>query len=298
MPNIRKFVVNRENFCYNKRKRAGGAGIPKQKAGVRMRIETERGSFSFHCLRAGQFIGGRGWTHPPALPGRYEAIYMLKGELSLQEGLSAYILSAGDLLILSADLPRFGMLPSGKKLSFYWMEFETDAPEMLDLKISCKAPAEGGRLTGLFQSLILISGREEYPAGAAEYAALSLLSEIAAAQKAAATDAPKIVQEIAAWVRANIKTPVTAASVGRQFGYNADYLTSLFKDYFGIGLKEYINACKLRAAEEYLKTTDCPVKEIAALLGFRDANQFIKYFIYHRNISPTHYRTAYFEQKM
>ena len=114
-----------------------------------MRIETERGAFSFRCLMAGQFVGGKGWTHPRSSPGHYEVIYMLEGELSLQEGLSAYILSPGDTLVLSADLPRFGMLPSGKKLSFYWMEFETDAPEMLGVRASCKARCETRELAAL-----------------------------------------------------------------------------------------------------------------------------------------------------
>ena len=49
-----------------------------------MRIETERGAFSFRCLMAGQFVGGKGWTHPRSSPGHYEVIYMLEGWLSLQ----------------------------------------------------------------------------------------------------------------------------------------------------------------------------------------------------------------------
>ena len=285
-----KNLVNRKCFWYNKRKATKGV--------VWMRIETERGAFSFRCLMAGQFVGGKGWTHPRSSPGHYEVIYMLEGELSLQEGLSAYILSPGDTLVLSADLPRFGMLPSGKKLSFYWMEFETDAPEMLGVRASCKARCETRELAALFKQLLLIRDREEYPAGADDYAAMLLLCEVAAVQRAAATDAPKVVQEIAAWVRRNIKNPITAADVGREFGYNPDYLTALFKENFGMGLKEYINAHKLRKAEEYLKGTDCPVKEIAAMLGFASANQFIKYFTYHEGVSPSRYRTAYFHQKM
>lgn len=263
-----------------------------------MRIETERGNFSFRCLMAGQFVGGKGWTHPSNQPGHYEVIYMLEGELSIQEGLSAYILSPGDLLVLSSDLPRFGMLPSGKKLSFYWMEFETDSTDILGIQVSCKVGSESRQLPHLFQQLLLIRDREEYPAGSVDYAALLLLSEIAADQAAAATSAPKIVQEIAAWVRRNIKNPITAADVGKEFGYNPDYLTALFKENFGIGLKEYINLHKLRKAKEYLKATDCPVKEIAAMLGFGSANQFIKYFTYHEGVSPSRYRSAYFHQKM
>ena len=34
------------------------------------------------------------------------------------------------------------------------------------------------------------------------------------------------------------------------------------------------------------------------MLGFASANQFIKYFSYHRGISPQRYRQRYYNQKM
>ena len=108
-----------------------------------MRIETERGAFSFRCLMAGQFVGGKGWTHPRSSPGHYEVIYMLEGELSLQEGLSAYNSSPPATRWCSRPTCQgSGCSPAAKKLSFYWMEFETDAPEMLGVRASCKARCE------------------------------------------------------------------------------------------------------------------------------------------------------------
>ncbi len=263
-----------------------------------MKIETQHGNFSFHCLAAGQFVGKEGWIHPHGGPGTYEIIYMLQGQLSMQEGLAPYIAMPGEVLTLSADLPRFGMTPSNKKLSFYWADIEIDDPDVLGLQVSCKVKTENGLLETLFKQLLMFKGRDDYPEEAADYAAMLLLSETAMVQKNAAVRCPKVLRDITEWIRANICSPITATEVGSRFSYNPDYLTALFKEYFGIGLKEYINTQKLKKAEEYLKATDCPVKEIAAILGFDSANKFIKYFTYHKGTSPARYRQGYYNQKM
>ena len=263
-----------------------------------MKIETQRGSFTFRCLSAGQFVGKEGWVHPHGKAGTFEIIYMLQGELSMQEGLSPYKAGPGEVLVLSADLPRFGMTPSDKKISFYWADFETSDPDALGLQVSCKIKTENGTLETLFRQLLMFKGRGDYPEEAADYAAMLLLSETAMVQKNAALRCPKVLRDITEWIRLNICSPITAAEVGSRFNYNPDYLTALFKEYFGIGLKEYINEQKLKKAEEYLRTTDCPIKEIAAMLGFSSANKFIKYFSYHKGVSPARYRQGYYNQKM
>lgn len=261
-----------------------------------MDIKTTGSGFSFHCLSAGYFVGKAGWIYPRDRVGSFKLIYMLHGELNIQEGLSPYHLEPGDLLLLSSALPRFGMTPTEKKVSFYWTEFELTDPDALGLQVSCKVRTENKLISNLFGHLLLM--KENYPEEAVDFAALLLLSETAAVQRNAAVRSPRILQDITEWIRKKINTPITAAEVGEHFSYNPDYLTSLFKEYFGYGLKEYINDLKLKKAEEYLKTTDCPIKEIAAMLGFASANQFIKYFSYHRGISPARYRQRYYNQKM
>lgn len=263
-----------------------------------MKIETEKGSISFRCLAAGQLAQKAGWVHPHGGSGIFEIIYMLQGQLTIQEGLSPYKVEPGEVLVLSSDLPRFGMNPIDEKISFYWADFELSDPEALGLLVSCKVKAENKKLETLFRQLLQFKELDEYPDETADLAALLLLSETAVLQKSAAVQCPKLLQEITQWIRENICEPITATEVGSHFNYNPDYLTALFKEYFEIGLKEYINLQKIRKAQEYLRTTDCPVKEIAAMLGFSSANKFIKYFTYHEGQSPAKYRAWYFGQKM
>ena len=107
-----------------------------------MDIKTGNGTFSFRCLSAGYFVGKAGWVYPRDHAGSFKLIYMLHGELNIQEGLSPFHLQPGDLLLLSSALPRFGMAPTDKKVSFYWTEFELSDPDALGLQVSCKVSTE------------------------------------------------------------------------------------------------------------------------------------------------------------
>ena len=51
-------------------------------------------------------------------------------------------------------------------------------------------------------------------------------------------------------------------------------------------------------AKDLLLTTDLSVKEIAAQMEFAEENLFIKYFIYHEEISPVKFRNKYFNTHM
>lgn len=262
-----------------------------------MLITTDQGSFSFHCLSSGQFVGKEGWIHPRRRLDSYEILYMVQGQAMIQEELTPFALEPGDVLVLSPDLLHFGFAPSDKKVSFYWMHFTVDKPELLGLIPSCKVHSDNGMLSELFKQLQRLRNDKDYPAQAADLAALLAVTETAVLQRSAAVRHKKILRDITEWVRINICSPITAAQVGENFGYNSDYLTALFKENFGVGLKEYINEQKMKRAEEYLLTTDAPIKEIAAMLGFHDANSFIKYFTYHQKISPAKFRNQYYSSR-
>lgn len=259
-----------------------------------MLITTDQGSFTFHCLSSGQFVGKEGWIHPRRQLDAYEILYMVQGDVQIQEGLTPYHLEKGDVLVLSPEMIHFGLTPSDKKVSFFWMHFTTDKPDLLGLTSSCQVRAENEMLPTLFRQLLHLCNDKDYPAEAVDMAAMLVVTETAVLQRTAAVRHKKILRDITEWIRVNVCSPITAAQVGSTFGYNSDYLTALFKENFGIGLKEYINEQKMKRAEEILLTTDAPIKEISSMLGFGDPNRFIKYFTYHQGISPAKYRNQYY----
>ncbi len=86
---------------------------------------------------------------------------------------------------------------------------------------------------------------------------------------------------------------VTVAEVAAYYGYNARYLTTLFKEVTGTSIKDYIISIKIEQAKALLASTDNPVSKIGYSLGFQDNHNFSKYFKKATGFTPSGYRTEF-----
>lgn len=71
-----------------------------------------------------------------------------------------------------------------------------------------------------------------------------------------------------------------------------DHLIRIFKQATGETPANYITRRKLERAEVLLATTEMPVKNIAAELGYDDTSYFIRVFRKHSNMTPQEYRNT------
>ncbi len=70
------------------------------------------------------------------------------------------------------------------------------------------------------------------------------------------------------------------------------YFSRLFKRQTGSSPKQYLLKIRMERARELLVTTDHPVKEIAATVGYHDALYFSRLFYQTEGVSPSKYRAA------
>jgi two-component system response regulator YesN len=70
------------------------------------------------------------------------------------------------------------------------------------------------------------------------------------------------------------------------------YLSSLFKQIFGIPFQDWLVTARLERAKILLLTTSAKVYEIAAQVGFEDPNHFIASFRKHFSQTPNRFRDA------
>ena len=77
------------------------------------------------------------------------------------------------------------------------------------------------------------------------------------------------------------------------FGYNSDYVGKIYKKDFGLSIKMQLANLKIGYAENLLLTTNKTIKQIAAELNYNEENTFIKFFIYHKKMSPSQYRRRF-----
>lgn len=82
---------------------------------------------------------------------------------------------------------------------------------------------------------------------------------------------------------------LSLTSVAHSLGYAPNYLSSLFKNLFGVPFQEYVLSHRLEKAKLLLLTTSLKNYEIAERVGFEDVNYFNTRFKLKYGVSPKQY---------
>ena len=69
---------------------------------------------------------------------------------------------------------------------------------------------------------------------------------------------------------------------------NAAYLSRAFKDGTGTNLLEFIQRTRIAAAKKLLQ--EYAVKEVSTMVGFADAQSFVRTFRKYESVSPAEYK--------
>lgn len=77
--------------------------------------------------------------------------------------------------------------------------------------------------------------------------------------------------------------------IAEELGYDAKYLSSVFKKKKGIGYSEYLRDLRIKRAVFLMENGVVSVKNVALLSGFHDAQYFSKVFVKLMGISPSEY---------
>ena len=88
----------------------------------------------------------------------------------------------------------------------------------------------------------------------------------------------------------NFTQPVSRSGLAERFGLNGNYLSTLFRQMSGNGLREYIEERRFGLARRMLRTTELPIKAVAQHCGFSSEVYFIRRFRELYGRSPGRYR--------
>ena len=87
--------------------------------------------------------------------------------------------------------------------------------------------------------------------------------------------------------------PMDFRERAEEMGMTPAHLRRLFRLFAGCSPIAYVNRARMRKAALALRTTDKPIKQIAADTGFNDIYYFTKLFSKHHDLPPGRYRRAF-----
>ncbi len=241
---------------------------------------------------AGKFTSRGDWIHPSITVPTTEIIIVTDGNFKLHEEEAVFSLSPGEVLFLSPNKNHGGEKYVSEKVSFYWIHLSGINVENDFSGAKHFSLRDPHHISILCRQILHYSSTSETPEITNHL--LSVLLHELSIQSRPDDSENALVTRMLEWIRINSDRKVTPSLVAEKFGYNEDYISRLFKRYFGVGVKAQINEQKLGLIKKYLLESDMTLAEIADAVGFSDYKLFLKYFKYHTDLTPSKFKEAYY----
>lgn len=240
-------------------------------------------------ISSGQFTSENEWIHPERICDSNEIIFVQNGTVYIAEEDNEYVLRKNDILILEKNRRHYGYKKSSD-VSFFWIHFLCSDFEKLPKLICPDMPLS---LVTLFSQVLHFTNTPGYSQNCGDMLCGLILEEILFLSTPVSSHVRQLAVSVKEWVRINSDKAITTKDVSDKFGYTSDHINRIFKQSYGIALKQYIIDTKLEKAKLLLQTTLYTTKQIGCMIGFEDKNLFIKFFKYHTKMPPTAYRNIY-----
>ena len=249
----------------------------------------------------GQLISPDGFLHHRRSFEYNVLIAVTEGVLHITANDVPYSVSAGQYILLKAGELHFGHQPSSGRLSYMWVHFSgeltlcEDKAEYPYILPEYSIITRPEKISFLFHQLTELTLDENAISGRMADLTLSLIlmalsREFSSSSAVEEKPMPQVVISVSEWIKSNYYKPFTISELADRFGYQADYLSSLFKKWTGISIVRYTNQIRIRSARNLLLNYDITVKEAAYSCGFSDEKYFMKMFKQYEGITPPQYR--------
>ncbi len=104
------------------------------------------------------------------------------------------------------------------------------------------------------------------------------------------TEPDGIAQKIAEFISKNSRQDISIDMLCQRFFLSKNHIINVFKKAYHTTPNAYLNAVRLRNAEELLITTSLPIENISLRCGYRNYSHFYRQFVRKNLISPEQFR--------
>lgn len=248
------------------------------------------------------------WVHLTRVLMDYELMVVTAGTLHIADHENEYMVNKGEYLLMPPTPHQYGTRPGS--CEFYWMHFDYDGGLQDHFHHSVLPEYDSnhlliptqGTLSSLERIIILMKQLQDsdrrYKESTLNNALCSaILAELCAQNRHTQTKDKQLKEQLYSdildYISWHAREHLRVSEIAAYFGYNEKYLTTFFKKYSGITLKQYIMQTKMELAKSALSETTDPISQIAFHLGFSDAHNFSNAFHKVTGLSPSEYRASY-----
>lgn len=239
--------------------------------------------------RVGAEWNGLAWDQSLSEIGCHRLYYLTEGEGRMELLDREIRLLPGYIYLIPAFTVRHSY--TVHEMNKYYIHFTTDSPlpdlyRYFDDRYAVPAPPE---CAALFETVLSVYREHTPVAHMKRQGAMQLLTAGFFAAFPAGKDLARFA-DILLYIGENYTRELSLASLGARMNMNPVYFANCFRRAFRISPKQYILQKRLAQGQRLLLTTDLSVKEIAAAVGFENANYFSELFTAKLHISPRDFR--------
>ncbi len=253
----------------------------------------------FYCKRIGDYQCTDKYMHDRRAPEKrremYHVFFILSGQLRVEYRSHAFAAPAGSIVVLDCRQPHRYYCTS--HVNFLWLDIDGAATEAY-VKLLTARPAPLYRLPefNAYANRTLAIAQEIEEGRADEHVCSafwhSLFAVLASAAGQQDADTRARVTDLAVrYIGQHFAEKVTVEELAAHCGVSVYHFIRLFKQTQNCTPHEYIVSVRLRQGVRLLLTTNLPVAEIAAAVGFHSASHFSGCFKANYGMTPQQYRT-------
>lgn len=99
------------------------------------------------------------------------------------------------------------------------------------------------------------------------------------------------IRKAVSYVQKSYRNPIHLSDAANAAGLSPTYFSMVFHSTMGITFSRYLTEYRLQIAERYLRSSDLPIKQIAAVCGFSSYPYFVTLFKEHFGVPPGSWRS-------
>lgn len=257
------------------------------------------------------------WMHLTRQLWDFELFVVTDGILYIADKDTEYIVKKGQYLLMAPTEKQHGYR-SGD-CTFYWLHFGTpysfDSYDSAESKnhtpesdtVSITIPAFG-ELTSIERIVVLMkqlqdSDRRYGMRSLNHYLTSVILSELSAQNYISkkygnSENDSQLYNDIMDYIKLNVCASLKVTDIANYFGYNEKYLTTYFRKWSKVSIKQFIMQTKMDHAKAELTDTNHSVSQIGYNIGYQDPHNFTNAFKKVTGLTPSDYRESYSKRRL